>query len=317
MKIDFAYDYASPWSFLASASIRERFAGLDVAYVPTYLRGFETFRDGVPYSSAKLVYLLRDFQRLADQLGLDVKTPSHFPINGVHALRGAIAAQREGVFDAYHRATFAAAWQEDRNLSAPDVVKAIAREIGAPAVADALGEESIKAALRANTDRVLARGAFGVPAFFVGEELFWGQDRMLEAARFARGETLAGSHAPRSREDAWAIARRWAAAWSRLDVEAVLEHFADEVVFVSPVAKQVTGNARVAGKDALRTYWIAAVKTITAMRFDVVDVAWSPSERLLVVVYDRTKDGALTHCTEHMRFDAHGRVAEGSAFYGA
>ena len=317
MKIDFAYDYASPWAFLASACVRERFAGLDVAYLPTYLRGFESFREGVPYSSAKLVYLLRDFQRIADRLGLDVKTPSHFPINGVHALRGAIAAEREGVFDAYHRATFAAAWQEDRNISSPDVVKAIAREIGAPAVADALGDASIKDALRANTDRALARGAFGVPTFFVGDELFWGQDRMLEAARCARGEKPLGARAPRSREDAWAIARRWAAAWSRLDVEAVLEHFADEAVFVSPVAKQVRGNARVVGKEALRAYWVAAVKTITDMRFDVVDVVWSAPERLLVVVYDRTKDGTLARCTEHMRFDEHGRVADGSAFYGA
>jgi 2-hydroxychromene-2-carboxylate isomerase/ketosteroid isomerase-like protein len=315
MPIEFAYDYASPWSFLASSAIAERFAGLPVTYVPVYLRGFDAFRDGVPYSPAKLAYLLQDAKRVADQLGVTIAPPSTFPINGVYALRGALVAQREGVFDAYHRAMFAAAWQEDRVIGDREVVKAVAREAGAPAVADGLDDPSVKEALRASTEAVVQRGAFGVPTFLVGDRIFWGQDRMLDAARFARGEKDDG--APRTREEAWAFARRWAGAWSRLDVEGVLAHFADDVVFVSPLAKQLTGNARVEGKDALRAYWSAAVKPTRSMRFDVVDVAWSPEERLLVVVYDRTKDGATAHATEHLRFGDRGQVVEGKAFYGA
>jgi 2-hydroxychromene-2-carboxylate isomerase len=315
MLIEFAYDYASPWAFLASTSVRERFGDLEVKYVPAYLRGFDAFKEGVPYSSAKLVYLLSDFQRLADQLGVAVKSPSNFPINGVHALRGALVAQKEGVFDAYHRAAFAAAWQQDRNISSKDVVKEIAREIGAPQIGEAIEDPAIKDALRTTTEAIVARGAFGVPTFFVGDQMFWGQDRMADAARLARGTKRHG--APRSREEAWAFARTWASAWSRLDVEGVLSHFADEAVFTSPVAKQVVGSARVVGKDALRGYWAAAVKTIKVMRFDVVDVAWSAPDRLLVIVYDRTKDGVFTHCTEHLRFGDHGAVVEGKAFYGA
>jgi 2-hydroxychromene-2-carboxylate isomerase/ketosteroid isomerase-like protein len=315
MKLDFAYDYASPWSFLAHCAAAERFTGIAVSHVPVYLRGFDAFREGVPYSPAKLAYLLQDATRAADRLGVTVRVPSVFPINGVHALRGAIAAQREGIFEAYHRAMFAAAWQEDRPVGDPEVVKAIAREAGSPAVADALDDPAIKDALRASTDGVVKRGAFGVPTFLVGDRLFWGQDRMLEAAQYARGETQAG--APRSREEAWAFARRWAGSWSRLDVEAVLACFADDAAFLSPVAKQVTGDARVLGKDALRAYWTAAVKPILAMRFDVVDVAWSAADRMLVVVYDRTKDGKVAHCTEHLRFGEGGRVVEGQAFYGA
>lgn len=315
MRIELAYDYASPWSFLACATVRERFAGLAVVYLPAYLRGFDAFREGVPYSPAKLAYLLQDFQRLADQLGIDVRAPSAFPINGVHALRGAIAAQREGVFHDYHRAVFAAAWQEDRNVSDPEVVRAIAREVGAPAVADAIGEPGIKDALRAGTEAVVRRGAFGVPTLFVGEQMFWGQDRMAEAARVARGQPA--RCAPRSREEAWVFARRWAAAWSRLDVEAVLEHFADDVVFTSPLAKQLTGGARVEGKAALRAYWSAAVKPTKSMRFDVTDVAWSAEDRYLTIVYDRTKDGTRAHCTEHMKLGVGGQVIQGEAFYGA
>jgi 2-hydroxychromene-2-carboxylate isomerase/ketosteroid isomerase-like protein len=315
MKIEFAFDYASPWSFLASSAAAERFAGIAVAYLPVYLRGFDAFREGVPYSPAKLAYLLEDATRSAALLGVTMKAPSTFPINGVYALRGAIAAQREGVFEAFHRATFAAAWQEDRGIGDREVVKAIAREVGAPAVAEAVDDPAIKEALRSGTEAVVKRGAFGVPTFLVGGRIFWGQDRMLDAARFARGEKDSGT--PRTREEAWAFARRWAGAWSRLDVEAVLEHFADETVFVSPLAKQLTGNARVVGKEALRAYWLAAVEPTRAMRFDVVDVAWSPADRMLVVVYDRTKDGATAHCAEHLRFGESGRIVEGQAFYGA
>jgi 2-hydroxychromene-2-carboxylate isomerase len=315
MQIELAFDYSSPWAFLATAAVPERFAGLEVTHTPVYLRGFEAFREGLPYSPAKLAYIVQDLPRVARSLGVRIKQPSVFPINGVHALRGALAAQREGVFGAYHTAMFAAAWQEDRDVSNKDVVRTIAREAGAVPVADAIDEPSIKDALRASTERAIARGAFGVPTFFVGDQLFWGQDRMADAARLARGD--AGRGAPRSSEEAWAFARRWAGAWSRLDVEKVLSCFAGDAVFTSPVAKQITGSPRVVGKDALRAYWTTAAKAITTMRFDLVDVSWAPADRVLVVVYERTKDGARTLCTEHMRFGHDGLVVEGRAFYGA
>jgi hypothetical protein len=89
-------------------------------------------------------------------------------------------------------------------------------------------------------ERVLARGAFVVPTFFVGEALFWGQDRMHAVARFARERRCRARTRLDRAKTPWAVARRWAAAWSRLDVEAVPERFADEAVFVSPVAMQVT-----------------------------------------------------------------------------
>jgi 2-hydroxychromene-2-carboxylate isomerase len=315
MKIEFAFDYASPWAFLAHATAPERFGGLEVSYVPAYLRGFEAFRAGVPYSAAKLAYIGQDLGRIASRLGLRMKQPSVFPIHGLHALRGAIAAEREGKLAPYHALAFAAAWQEDRDVSNKEVVKAIGREAGAPSIGDSLDEPAIKDALRTRTEQVVARGAFGVPTFFVGDQMFWGQDRMLDAARAARGNLEGGT--PRSSEDAWAFARRWAGAWSGLDVEKVLGYFANHAVFESPLAKRVTGNARVSGKDALRAYWMAAVKGIKHLRFDVVEVGWSPGERLVTVVYDRTKDGESARCTELLRFDESGSVVDGKAFYGA
>ena len=101
-------------------------------------------------------------------------------------MRGAIAAQRDGGFAKYHEAVFHAAWRDGREVSTRAAIGDLAREIGLPAVAEALDDPAIKETLRTNTDRGVARGAFGVPSFFVGDELYWGHDRMHLAAAAAR-----------------------------------------------------------------------------------------------------------------------------------
>ncbi len=184
--IEFAFDYASPWSFLANATLTRHFGATPIAYIPVYLRGFDSFSQGVPYSAAKLAYLMKDFSRSARHAGVPIKMPTTFPINGLYALRAAVAAQREGAFPRLHEALFRAAWQESVNVSDKAVVIAIARDAGAH-VADAIDEPEIKKTLRTSTDRVVARGAFGVPTFFVGDEMFWGHDRMNLAAEAAAG----------------------------------------------------------------------------------------------------------------------------------
>jgi 2-hydroxychromene-2-carboxylate isomerase len=186
-RVDFLFDYASPWSYLANATLPRFFEPGVVRYVPVYLRGFESFSSGVPYTPAKMAYLLKDLIRSAQHAGVPVKTPPTFPINGLYAVRGAIAAQRDGGFEKFHEAAFHAAWRDGREISSKDVVAAMARELGLPGVAEALDDPAIKATLRTNTEKGVARGAFGVPSFFVGDELYWGHDRMHLAAAAARG----------------------------------------------------------------------------------------------------------------------------------
>ncbi len=181
--VEFLYDYASPWAFLANALLAKRLPGVEIFYVPVYLAGFDSFAKGMPYSPAKLNYLLRDFQRCAAHEGVTPVFPPTFPINGLYALRGAIAAQRLGCFEDYHAVLFDAAWAQGREIASKDAVEALAREVGLPAVADALDDPSLKQALRDNTTSAAARGVFGVPAFFVGDELFWGYDRLDFVAR--------------------------------------------------------------------------------------------------------------------------------------
>jgi 2-hydroxychromene-2-carboxylate isomerase len=184
--VEFAFDYASPWSYLANETLARHFGQAPVTHVPVYLRGFEAFSRGVPYTSAKLAYLLKDVVRSARHAGVAVAMPPVFPIHGLYALRAALAAQREGGFPELHAALFRAAWQEGRDVSDKGFVAALARELGLPAVAEALDDPAIKNLLRANTDGIIARGAFGVPTFFVGEEMFWGHDRMHFAAEAQR-----------------------------------------------------------------------------------------------------------------------------------
>jgi hypothetical protein len=109
------------------------------------------------------------------------------------------------------------------------------------------------------------------------------------------------------------FAREWAAAWNRRDVEAVLEHFHDDVVFSSPVAAEVMpGSAGVVrGKAALREYWCAALAAVPDLHFDVIGVYRGPS--VLVINY-RNQKGALVN--EVLEFDG-ALVRRGHGTYSA
>ncbi len=184
-EIDFHFDYASPWSYLANELVARKLPGVKVRLRPTYLRGLESFATGIPYGADKLVYLAKDVARCAAYEAVDMKPPVSFPINGLNGLRGALVAEREGALAAYHQAMFRAAWRDQRDISDKQVVVAIAKEVGVAAIADGLDEPAIKDALKEHTVEAKKRGVFGVPTFFVGDELFWGHDRLDYVARAA------------------------------------------------------------------------------------------------------------------------------------
>lgn len=128
-----------------------------------------------------------------------------------------------------------------------------------------------------------------------------------------------GGKAPRDHEDAMAHALAWAEAWNRRDVEAVLAHVADDVVFVSPVAKELTGAARVEGKAALRDYWTrGAARMPEGLRFEVERVELDAEVGTLVIRYLRHEAQGIRRAAEVLEFDGRtGLVARGEAYYGA
>jgi hypothetical protein len=121
---------------------------------------------------------------------------------------------------------------------------------------------------------------------------------------------------PMSRAQAESHALEWAQAWNRRDVDAVLAHFDDQVVFASPKALVVTGAAVVHGKAALRAYWTAAIASVQLLRFVVRRVLWDPETRELSIIYDRDVDGTTDRAAEMLAFGGQGLVVRGEVLYG-
>ena len=119
-----------------------------------------------------------------------------------------------------------------------------------------------------------------------------------------------------NRAEALEYARRWAEAWNRRDLDSVLAHFEDDVVFSSPKALDAIGAPTVHGKAALRDYWVRALAPVTALRFTLVRIVWDPDESELAILYDREVNGRRDRASETLHFGPSGRVVRGEVFYG-
>jgi ketosteroid isomerase-like protein len=120
-----------------------------------------------------------------------------------------------------------------------------------------------------------------------------------------------------NRDEVDQFVAEWIEAWNRRDFDAVLEHFAEEVEFVSPTAAAVVGNAGVRGKDALRDYWRAALGRIGSLTFTLVRALYDAGTRELAIVYAREIDGNRDRACELLTFDASGLVVRGEVMHGA
>jgi 2-hydroxychromene-2-carboxylate isomerase len=106
----------------------------------------------------------------------------HFPINSMLVMRGAVAAQQIGCLMPYIDAIMTAMWVDGLNVGDAGVVRDILNKawLDGAALLAACDDPEVKAELSANTEKAAARGAFGVPTFFVGEEMFWGKERLTQ-----------------------------------------------------------------------------------------------------------------------------------------
>lgn len=183
--LEFWYDYASPYSWLASVLIRRH--RIPVEYRPVYIRGLPTFSKGVPFSPAKLRYMMRDLERLAGRYNLPWRAPATFPVNGLYLLRLDLGLSGTQYFDAFHAAAFRAVWSEAQQVDTAEHAARVAAQAGVPAelAQQILQDDAIKARLRSETEAAVERGIFGLPTFVVNDELFWGHDRLSDALRWA------------------------------------------------------------------------------------------------------------------------------------
>lgn len=184
--VEFFFDVGSPAAYLAWTQLPALAAatGARVVFKPMLLGGvFQATGNASPVSvPAKGRYVFTDFQRCARRFGVPLQRNPHFPINTLVPMRAAAGVQltMPERLDAYLRAVFEAIWVKGLNLNDPAVVAEVWAGAGFdPAALLALANDAdTKAALRATTEEAVARGVFGAPTMFVGDEMFFGQDRL-------------------------------------------------------------------------------------------------------------------------------------------
>ncbi len=199
-RVEFLFDFGSPNAYLCHRvipAIQAR-TGVPFTYTPILLGGvFKATGNQSPATAFahirnKLAYENLEIARFVRKHAIaEFVFNPFFPINTLNLMRGAIAAQRLGVFEAYVDAVFRHMWGEPKKMDDPEVVQAALVQSGLPA-ADLIAlsqTPEVKAELIANTEQAVEHGVFGAPSFFVGEEMWFGKDRLgdvEEAIRLAR-----------------------------------------------------------------------------------------------------------------------------------
>jgi len=189
--VEFLFDFGSPNAYLCHKLIPalESRTGVAVAYVPILLGGpFKLANNRSPLEAFaaiphKLAYERLEMRRFVARHGLaDFRFNPHFPVNTLQLMRGAVAAQTLGCFEAYVDTMFAAMWERGLKMDDPATVATVLAESGLDAqrLMQAAQEPDVKARLMADTQSAHDRGAFGAPTFFVGDEMFFGKDRLRD-----------------------------------------------------------------------------------------------------------------------------------------
>jgi 2-hydroxychromene-2-carboxylate isomerase len=190
-RIEFYFDFGSPNAYLAYKVMPavERRLGTRFELKPALLGGiFKATGNqspavtlaGVP---AKAAYERRETERFVARHNLTrYRFNPAFPINTLHMMRGAMLARKLGVFEPYVDAVYAGMWEQALNMGELDVFHGVLDAAGLPAreFAEHVGDPDVKAALITSTEEAIGRGVFGSPTFFVGDEMFFGKDRLRD-----------------------------------------------------------------------------------------------------------------------------------------
>ena len=190
-QVEFHFDFGSPNAYLAHKLILgiEQRSGAAFVYVPILLGGvFKLTNNAAPMVQFKdvknkLAYQRLEFQRFIDMHGLkQFRWNPHFPVNTVQIMRGAIVAQMDGNLMPYVDAVFHHMWEAPKKMDDPAVIRAALEESGIDAarILARVQDQDVKDALLRNTEASVARGSFGAPTFFVGDEMYFGKDRLRE-----------------------------------------------------------------------------------------------------------------------------------------
>ena len=191
MNVEFHFDFGSPNAYLAHLVIPElaKRTGVDFVYVPVLLGGvFKATGNVSPAVSLRGIKNKPEYEALEmrrflakHRIGRFMSNP-HFPVNTLAIMRGAVAAKRLGCFERYVDEVYRHMWAEPKKMDDPAVIEAALRESRLPAaeLITLSADPAVKQELLENTERSVARGTFGSPTFYVGDEIFFGKDRLRD-----------------------------------------------------------------------------------------------------------------------------------------
>jgi 2-hydroxychromene-2-carboxylate isomerase len=190
-QVEFHFDFGSPNAYLAHKLILgiEQRTGAAFVYLPVLLGGvFKLTNNQAPLMQFKdvknkLAYQQLEMRRFIERHGLtQFQWNPHFPVNTVQIMRGAIVAQLDGNLMPYVDAVFHHMWEAPKKMDDPAVIRAALEESGldAAGILARIQDQDVKDALLKNTEASVARGSFGAPTFFVGEEMYFGKDRLRD-----------------------------------------------------------------------------------------------------------------------------------------
>jgi 2-hydroxychromene-2-carboxylate isomerase len=188
-RVEFHFDFGSPNAYFCHKVIPgiEARTGAILHYVPVLLGGvFKLTNNQAPMLQFKDIKNKNEYGRLEIQRFIKkhkltaFKMNPHFPVNTVQIMRGAVLAARDGYLDKYAPAVFHHMWEAPKKMDDSDVIKAALTESGldGAGILTGIQAQDVKDLLMANTENSVARGNFGSPTFFVGNEMFFGKDRL-------------------------------------------------------------------------------------------------------------------------------------------
>lgn len=192
-RLEYFFDYVSPFAYLADtqlSALAER-TGAEIVYRPFFLGGvMQAAKNSPPITVPnKGRYMFADISRWIRRYGVDLNPNPNFPVNTLHAMRCSVASLDEPRFRDFHHAMFRGVWVEGKNMGDEAVLQVTIDGAGldGAAVLARSKDQGVKDTLRRNSEEAVERGAFGAPTFFVGDEMFWGNDRLEFVEEALRG----------------------------------------------------------------------------------------------------------------------------------
>ena len=187
--IDFIFDFGSPNAYFSHQVLPKLAAekGASINYIPCLLGGiFKLANNQAPMVAfanvkGKVAYDMLEIKRFIEKHGLTkFQMNPHFPVNTLLLVRGAIAADKDGRLGDYIEVGLKAMWEDGLNMSDPEVFAKVFTDGGfdGAKLLAATQDQAVKDQLMANTSEAVERGAFGIPTFYVGDEMFFGKDRI-------------------------------------------------------------------------------------------------------------------------------------------